>query len=108
MASVDAVELESKVKNMYRQVTEQPRGDYHFELGRPLAERLGYPIGSSRPGAGRGDRVLRRRRLLLRSRGPAGGAGAAQRVRVHQEQARGASAKYGVRSVSVLAVKPAR
>jgi ubiquinone/menaquinone biosynthesis C-methylase UbiE len=24
-------------------VAERPRGEYHFELGRPLAERLGYP-----------------------------------------------------------------
>jgi arsenite methyltransferase len=43
MITVDAVELESKVKSMYRLVAEQPSGDYHFELGRPLAERLGYP-----------------------------------------------------------------
>jgi len=44
MKAVDAVELESKVKSMYRLVAEQPRGDYHFELGRSLAERLGYPV----------------------------------------------------------------
>jgi arsenite methyltransferase len=42
-ATVDVVELETKVKDMYRHVAEEPRGDYHFELGRPLAERLGYP-----------------------------------------------------------------
>jgi arsenite methyltransferase len=42
-ASVDARELESKVKAMYRDVAEQPEADYHFEMGRPLAERLGYP-----------------------------------------------------------------
>jgi arsenite methyltransferase len=42
-ASVDARELEAKVKDMYRHVAEEPQGDYHFELGRPLAERLGYP-----------------------------------------------------------------
>jgi arsenite methyltransferase len=42
-ATVDTVELETKVKDMYRDVAEEPRGDYHFELGRPLAERLGYP-----------------------------------------------------------------
>lgn len=42
-ATVDALELETKVKEMYRHVAEEPRGDYHFELGRPLAERLGYP-----------------------------------------------------------------
>ncbi|HEU4940580.1 MAG TPA: methyltransferase domain-containing protein [Candidatus Eisenbacteria bacterium] len=28
---------------MYRHVAEQPDGEYHFEMGRPLAERLGYP-----------------------------------------------------------------
>jgi arsenite methyltransferase len=42
-AAVDAHELETKVKDMYRHVAEQPEGKYHFELGRPLAERLGYP-----------------------------------------------------------------
>ena len=42
-ASVDTHELEAKVKDMYRHVAEQPQGKYHFELGRPLAERLGYP-----------------------------------------------------------------
>src|SRR5437763_237290 len=39
----DAHELESKVKAMYRDVAEKPHGTYHFEMGRPLAERLGYP-----------------------------------------------------------------
>jgi arsenite methyltransferase len=42
-AAVDTRELEAKVKDMYRHVAEEPQGDYHFELGRPLAERLGYP-----------------------------------------------------------------
>jgi arsenite methyltransferase len=42
-AAVDARELETKVKDMYRHVAEQPHGAYHFEIGRPLAERLGYP-----------------------------------------------------------------
>lgn len=40
---VDAIELEAKVKDMYRAVAEDPLGSYHFELGRELAERLGYP-----------------------------------------------------------------
>jgi arsenite methyltransferase len=40
---VDTAELESKVKDMYRHVAEQPEGRYHFEMGRPLADRLGYP-----------------------------------------------------------------
>lgn len=43
VASFDAGELESKVKAMYRDVAEKPHGDYHFEMGRALAERLGYP-----------------------------------------------------------------
>jgi arsenite methyltransferase len=42
-ATVDTQELEAKVKDMYRHVAEQPEGKYHFELGRPLAEHLGYP-----------------------------------------------------------------
>ena len=42
-ATVDAQELETKVKDMYRHVAEEPQGKYHFELGRGLAERLGYP-----------------------------------------------------------------
>ena len=44
-ATVDTQELEAKVKEMYRHVAEQPEGEYHFEMGRPLAERLGYPPG---------------------------------------------------------------
>jgi arsenite methyltransferase len=42
-AAVDTHELETKVKDIYRHVAEQPEGKYHFEVGRPLAERLGYP-----------------------------------------------------------------
>ena len=41
-ATLDTQELETKVKDMYRHVAEQPQGKYHFELGRPLAEHLGY------------------------------------------------------------------
>jgi arsenite methyltransferase len=43
MATVNEAELESKVKDMYRLVAEQPHGDFHFEMGRALAEHLGYP-----------------------------------------------------------------
>lgn len=39
---VDTAELESKVKAMYREVAENPHGEFHFEMGRTLAERLGY------------------------------------------------------------------
>jgi SAM-dependent methyltransferase len=40
---VDTDELTEKVQRMYRAVATEPRGDYHFELGRSLAERLRYP-----------------------------------------------------------------
>jgi len=42
-STLDIDELESKVKQMYRDVAEAPDREYHFELGRPLAARLGYP-----------------------------------------------------------------
>lgn len=42
-ATVNADELEAKVKDMYRHVAEEPAGAYHFEMGRSLANRLGYP-----------------------------------------------------------------
>ena len=41
--AVDREALEHKVKEMYRRVAEEPDGDFHFEMGRKLAERLGYP-----------------------------------------------------------------
>ena len=41
---VDRQDLEIRVKDMYRQVATDPGGDFHFELGRPLAERLGYAL----------------------------------------------------------------
>jgi arsenite methyltransferase len=41
--TVDTQELETKVRDMYCHVARQPHGQYHFEMGRPLAERLGYP-----------------------------------------------------------------
>jgi len=43
MARVDVDELRDKVKVMYRAVAEAPHGEFHFEMGRVLAERLGYP-----------------------------------------------------------------
>jgi arsenite methyltransferase len=38
----DPKDLEMKVKAMYRSVAENPHGEFHFEMGRALAERLGY------------------------------------------------------------------
>lgn len=41
-ARVDVDDLQTKVKEMYRRVALDPHGDFHFEMGRVLAERLGY------------------------------------------------------------------
>jgi ubiquinone/menaquinone biosynthesis C-methylase UbiE len=41
--TVDRAALETKVKDMYTAVAENPHGDFHFEMGRAMAERLGYP-----------------------------------------------------------------
>ena len=41
----DPKDLESKVKMMYQAVAENPRGEFHFEMGRVMAERLGYAPG---------------------------------------------------------------
>lgn len=43
MAQVDVSELRDKVKTMYKAVAEEPHGPFHFEMGRDLALRLGYP-----------------------------------------------------------------
>jgi arsenite methyltransferase len=40
---VDADRLEVAVKDMYRHVAREEDSELHFEVGRPLAERLGYP-----------------------------------------------------------------
>jgi arsenite methyltransferase len=40
---LDTTELEERVKRMYQEVALEPEHDFHFETGRGLAERLGYP-----------------------------------------------------------------
>lgn len=42
VTTVDRSALESKVKDMYTQVATNPDGEFHFEMGRAMAERLGY------------------------------------------------------------------
>ena len=42
VSAFDPRELEMKVKAMYRDVAENPHGAFHFQMGRGLAERLGY------------------------------------------------------------------
>ena len=61
-ATIDVAELEARVQQMYRAVAQNPNGVYHFEMGRALAERLGYlpsmldqiPIGAIESFAGVG------------------------------------------------------
>ncbi|MCH8214729.1 MAG: methyltransferase domain-containing protein [Proteobacteria bacterium] len=40
---LDKRSLEIQVKEMYRKVAVDPHGEFHFEMGRGLTERLGYP-----------------------------------------------------------------
>ena len=42
-SQLDTSELEQRVKKMYEEVALAPEREFHFETGRPLAERLGYP-----------------------------------------------------------------
>jgi arsenite methyltransferase len=42
MSTVDTHAVETKVKDMYERVAQDPHGEFHFEMGRALAERLGY------------------------------------------------------------------
>lgn len=40
---LDTTELKQRVQRMYEEVALEPDREFHFETGRPLAERLGYP-----------------------------------------------------------------
>jgi arsenite methyltransferase len=40
---VDGERLDAEVKDMYRRVALEDDAELHFEVGRPLAEHLGYP-----------------------------------------------------------------
>ena len=42
-APIDTGVLTAKVQEMYRAVARSPHEEFHFETGRALAERLGYP-----------------------------------------------------------------
>ena len=44
-ATVNAGELETKVKQMYTDVAREPHGAFHFELGETVALRVGYDGG---------------------------------------------------------------
>lgn len=42
--TLDTQDLEVQVKEVYRAVAEHPERQFHFETGRTLAERVGYPL----------------------------------------------------------------
>lgn len=42
-SQLDTADLTTRVKGMYQEVALHPEHDFHFETGRALAERLGYP-----------------------------------------------------------------
>jgi arsenite methyltransferase len=47
VAQLDVDDLRGKVRIMYQAVARQPHdGHFHFEMGRALMERLGYPHGN--------------------------------------------------------------
>lgn len=41
--NLDTNELEQRVKQLYHEVAVSPDSEFHFDLGRKVAERLGYP-----------------------------------------------------------------
>ncbi len=41
--SLDTRDLRDRVRQMYGEVADEPGREFHFETGRALAERLGYP-----------------------------------------------------------------
>jgi arsenite methyltransferase len=50
---LNTTELEERIKRMYQEVALEPDHEFHFETGRALAERLGYPaVGLDRIPAG--------------------------------------------------------
>jgi ubiquinone/menaquinone biosynthesis C-methylase UbiE len=42
-SQLDTTDLTTRVKGMYQEVALHPEHEFHFETGRALAERLGYP-----------------------------------------------------------------
>jgi arsenite methyltransferase len=45
-SQLDTGELEERVKRMYEEVALEADNEFHFETGRALAERLGYPVSA--------------------------------------------------------------
>ncbi|MGJ7457657.1 hypothetical protein ACR80S_01875 [Halomonas sp. MA07-2] len=119
-SAVDRNDLEVRVKAMYREVAETPDGGFHFEMGRALAERLalaGIVTESPLPESVSCDATLWAACIGIASqqdayRSAIEATGLAVRTfreqpeyRFLTESSRGACEKWGVKSISLLAVK---
>ena len=62
---LDKAALISKVKAMYTRVASDPQGEFHFEMGRQMALRLGYTNAELDGAPQEKYRVLCRCRLSL-------------------------------------------
>jgi arsenite methyltransferase len=65
MTTVNVQELETKVQDMYREVAENPGGEFHFEMGRFPGRPTRLPHGRSRSHPPGGDRIVRGGWLLF-------------------------------------------
>jgi hypothetical protein len=90
VATVDRTALETKVKSMYSDVAANPHGEFHFEMGRfgGAAQREDYRTAIETAG-------LQIERVEENAE-----------YRFISERAQKATAKWGVKSVSILARKP--
>lgn len=69
LSTLDVLALETRVKDMYRLVAQEPQRNFHFELGRELALRARIRRLAARKGSGTGRELLRWRRTAGRSAG---------------------------------------
>jgi hypothetical protein len=69
-SELDTHELEQRVKSMYEEVALEPDREFHFETGRPLAERLGYPTRRASWPSAAGSTTWSSVRATSRSRRP--------------------------------------
>ena len=63
---LDTDELSHRVKAMYTQVADEPDHDFHFETGRALAQRLGYPVAELDANPAGAQESFARRGLVAR------------------------------------------
>ena len=110
MTTIDVEAREAKVKQMYRLVAEQPHGNYHVELGRSIAERLGFSPGTAarNPGCesfadiGYVFGLARQYDALRKRSGQPAMITLISRIRRHfiSQRDRDASTRFGVKSIA--------